>query len=294
MGVAPSSAIVASKDDAHHAELRASSFNLGDMSAATEFFTQNGFVIFQNVLDTSVCQHLDEKFRAVDWVSVNDFNRRDEDGGRFSMAGSESWYWPGTWAMLEQPYVYEFIQGAFQDPYRRIHITKIAGDGVRGNVLTNQEIHSDGCGLMRLKYNPKIVDKSPACIAVSYAVHDIGIDQAPMRITTWDQQDIYAEKFGSTPPSEDASEFLPMLRVAVPLGWCIIRDVRVWHSGTANRTDQTRILPGYAVCSQTMMRIGHPYSYRPARTLPSSLWDDAQRRKSIVSKNLDYVYSAWS
>ena len=95
----------------------------------------------------------------------------------------------------------------------------------------------------------------PGSIAVSIFVDDATDKAAPLRIVP---KSVVAEppRFG-----QEIAEELSR-RVLAPRGAVLVRDVNVWHSGTANETLEPRYLPGFRVI--TSARLGD-FAYRPRR-----------------------------
>ena len=87
------------------------------------------------------------------------------------------------------------------------------------------------------------------------------------------------------------------MHLALPKSWAVIRDIRVWHSGTINDdADATRFLPGFLASAHWALHARHvpkEENYRPARSMPQKLWRDAQSADGAAiqyGKVFDYVY----
>ncbi len=77
----------------------------------------------------------------------------------------------------------------------------------------------------------------------------------------------------------------------------VLRDIRLYHAGSANTTNSDRILPGFVIGSVGLMAAGlrddddgrFEAAYRPARTLDPRPWEALQPTR--LATHLDYVYN---
>jgi hypothetical protein len=135
------------------------------------------------------------------------------------------------------------------DPWQRVHFDIAGGDVVHPGGV-GQDLHSDDYG-WRGGYD------QPGTIAVSFFVDNASDKGAPIRIVP---KSVIAE-----PPmrGQEVPECLAR-KVLAPIGAVLIRDVNVWHSGTANETEEPRYLPGFRIF--TAARLGD-FDWRPQRTI---------------------------
>ena len=120
-----------------------------------------------------------------------------------------------------------------------------------------QDLHSDDWGW-------RGGSERPGTFATSIFVDDALENCAPLRIAP---QSAVAE----LPVWEhDILEALAG-KVLAPRGSVLIRDVNVWHSGTANETDQTRYMPGFRVFTSARTE---DFKWRPRRSVVALDFDN--------------------
>ena len=143
-------------------------------------------------------------------------------------------------------------------------VTRLAGDVAYAHAK-GQQFHSDAAGLLQLTYSqgPYSVLEKPfggceACMAFSVAVHNIDPCTAPIRMSKWSSMQQWLDETGGleTPATEELEPSWLASRLPMPRGAVLARDVRLWHGGSSNLTNVKRSLPGWVICSQTMMTIG--------------------------------------
>ena len=113
-----------------------------------------------------------------------------------------------------------------------------------------QDLHSDDWGWWG-GYD------RPGTVAISLFVDDASENCAPLRIVP---KSSVAEPplWGQETPDDHAC------KVLAPRGSVLIRDVNLWHSGTANETDQPRYLPGFRVFTAARL---NDFDWRPPRSI---------------------------
>ena len=154
---------------------------------------------------------------------------------RYSMNDWENWKCD-AWLrvqLLLQPIFEELIGHGTE-------VRTLGGDTVRAHALTDQYIHSDG-------YTQRPNDADLCLVewlVASVAVHDIERYQAPMWICSWETMMSWKDDVPPTEPADvdrltQAGKYCTMHK-----GDLLLRDPRVWHKGTANKTRMIRFLPG--------------------------------------------------
>jgi hypothetical protein len=273
-----------------------------DRGRALHLFEQHGFFLMREALESRICDGLYEFCASnMDKWCASDFNNRRP--GHWSMYHEAWWESDAMWSALEQAPLISTTSALIGDEWNRWHLTKLAGDCVSPLSKEDQEMHSDSCGLLNLRYSRDwemasssnsmpgyTVSGFEACpaLGISLCCHDITPEMAPLGIVSKQVHTAVASLVGNNP--EAVSSFI--MKCACPKGWAIFRDIRVWHCGTANFTDSIRYLPGFVACSNAMVNVGYGTDdrYIPLRCLPRHRYD-ALASDSLIKPHLDYVYS---
>ena len=291
MGSAPASH-ASCPEDAVAQQLRAFSAAPGDLLRQVSIFRKCGFVIIRDLVGGHQCDGLLEfcKTHMQEFCTENNFRRV----GHWSC---NSWLWWQCDALLDvmsSAVIHELMTSILGDKWARWHFVKLAGDFVTSACDYNQLVHSDGCGKLDLEYwwshreqQYKVWgDTWPASIAVSVACHDILPDNAPMAIArSWDHHKSFSVVHGSDISRMHIDDD-DMLRVTLPRGWLVVRDIRLAHCGTANRLSHTRFLPGFLCSSQCQMTYD---MYRPKQTLDAAQWQSFGVCRQSLSKRTRYM-----
>ncbi|CAE7312820.1 OLA1 [Symbiodinium necroappetens] len=120
------------------------------------------------------------------------------------------------------------------------------GDFVLAGTEKYQSLHADlGPGQVPPEYR---VDDAPPQIAVNFIVQTMTEKNGPMRVipgrkVIHGQQDI-PPNFRQEPDRYKQSKLFPL-----PAGAAILRDLRLWHGGTPNSSEETCFLPSVEVFS---------------------------------------------
>ena len=123
------------------------------------------------------------------------------------------------------------------------------GDEVAPMTHNMQDLHSDWAGYktnsMRLGY----------ALVVSVAPRDVPVDLAPIRLVPWNRLGCIEEYPQRSQGDKDLFE--TGYELTLRAGEFLIRDCRVAHGGTPNRTVQSRCLPAVQIASPQMRRRGY-------------------------------------
>ena len=220
------------------------------------------------------------------------------------MTSGEWWQCSGMLQFVQTDDILNLVECLMPDRWQRYHVLKLGGDCVEARCEEPQELHYDGCFPMDLQYwfnhdtgiwEMYGHDYCPA-LGISVAPHVIHVDQGPLRITSWDRHAQWAENNGCTPPSlmDERRGAVDTFRVAMPAGWVVLRDLRLYHAGSANSLNTDRFLPGVVIGSVGLMAAGqqdddfYQPSYRPTRSLPPTVWEALQSTR--LASHLDYMY----
>lgn len=164
-----------------------------------------------------------------------------------------------TGGSVLQPLLERIFSGGARDGYT---CYSSGGDFVVGCVPTNQTLHAD----LVLK---KCFDTwLPApMVSVNYVVHDINQYNGPMRIIPATQLD-RGEVPEQLPRRWENSCLCPLYA-----GAAIVRDVRTLHSGTANRTLETRYLPSVEYVSADFRATNRGDCFPPWPSMTRAIYD---------------------
>ena len=237
----------------HAKDLLAFSADPNDRERQLALFSKLGFCILRSVLDEDSCN-------AIHDFSLDRFGHWCEYGTRFSSACNVWWQCS---RFVDKAAcngdVHELTRLLTADKWGRYYCTKVGAD-VACSGVPDQTVHSDPAGLMELKYywsdvkqSYKVWDPSwePPCLMWSFALDDIHPDQAPIQIMPKESHFDWCTRHGYQPvPS------CP-IRLALPKGWAVCRDVRILHGGTANTHGVDRHMAGIVFCSVGMMAAGY-------------------------------------
>jgi hypothetical protein len=255
-------------------------------------------VMVRNCLDAYTCAELLRwcENHALEYASRYSNFRRV---GHYSMSADSWWYRDSpVWNVLSNALFANLMGMAVGDWNGRWHLTKFAGDYVDASCSEDQRTHSDTCRPLDLEYwwdyaaNKWRVWGWRHCpaAALSFVVQDIYPDGGPLQISSKGGHTAAAGLVGNDPERATRLGLLPLDRVACPWGWVIIRDIRVWHGGTANTLDATRYMPCVLATSNHMMTVAHGTEdrYMPHRCVAPDVWSSAQQLP--VAKRLNYLY----
>jgi len=288
MGNSDSHQLVADQPtNPHLAFLSNISADPGDVGTQIAKFRKLGFVVLRNAVRVDDCASID-RFACI-FGSC--------EGNRCSTA-SRQWWHCDTFvqSVLLSDSILNLTEQILHDWQGRFYIAKLGGD-LAGPGVDDQDVHRDSCGELQRyarwglgRGGWKVVDpaRDTPCIAWMIAVHDIGADQGPLRIASWDYENGWVRQFGNVMPDN-----VPF-RVNIPTGWAVVRDVRLLHGGSANRTSSRRNMPGFVATSREMMSSGYSKNkhYRPTRNCSPYMYKSMQKTR-LGGSHLDYVWDGY-
>jgi len=213
-------------------------FRVLDAKSAVDVFDRHGFAIFKTDLAMASLDALHQQCLDTDqhfWST--------RGPGRFSINAVGNAELSGFKELIASCNLNTFLThiicyGLRQPPCDGAWSPGVrGGDVVQPHTLWNQEMHSDAWyyKLNHMQYG--------FYIAVSVACCDILADNAPIRAIPWSICNHYRDfpvDLSLEAPTGSTSLLLHK-------GEVIIRDVRACHAGSANFTDETRMLPGFQV-----------------------------------------------
>ena len=175
-------------------------------------------------------------------------------------------------------------------------VIKLGGDFVDGCNPEDQECHSDWSAAkpfsaQEAEYKDMHLHGwAPPCVCLSATVHDILPGQGALRIWSWTDMD----EWGSFthPPTlrqEELGKINAATSLALPKGCAIIRDVRVFHAGSANMTSNVRWLPGMLAAPSFVMH--EENNYRPGPFMDDNVFQQVQDERPDMAHHFDYLWT---
>ena len=175
------------------------------------------------------------------WIKLT---TRSEDGDdpteRICLNGPDNWKdgaWQAARDVLQDNGMPSLLQRLFGCPFCEY---KCGGDVVRNLALGRQAVHGDGCKT-RPRANLGEWTHWQSHIVVSIALDDVCREGAPLQFVGRNAMFNYPR---DSPPAkcEEPEEWKQWLAV-LQRGDVFLRDPRVWHCGTCNKTQRDRYLP---------------------------------------------------
>ena len=132
------------------------------------------------------------------------------------------------------------------------------GDFVLGKTVNYQSLHSD---LGPSRVPPECRSDQPPMISVNFTVQPVTGENGPLRVVPGRR--MVVGKTDAPPCFSEEPEVLRQSKLCpLPPGAAIIRDLRLWHGGTPNGSNDTRFLPSVEVMSLKYSQyISGPHSF---------------------------------
>ena len=222
---------------------------------AIELFQRDGFVVVGDILNNQQIDVLASGCDAVvDEVLALDEGRKGNRGSqRYSFGGSSmtrsQLHRPEWQMLLDIPALTKILTALFgsQDYILRA----ASGDFCLPGTVEYQRLHSDAVDFIDKKRTPyssfidtrnkvSLFDLPTPYICVNFLPQDLTRLNGPTRQIVGTQNGILKH----IPDLESEPEWMRLSTVCpAPAGAVMIRDVRAWHGGTPNLTDQVRSIP---------------------------------------------------
>lgn len=161
------------------------------------------------------------------------------------------------------------------------------GDIVLNYTDTHQWLHTD------LPREEMYHNRQPPAIAVNFAIHDVECNQGSIRLYPGTQQLL----FNTVTVKKEIADTEGRVKFVCPMkkGDALIRDLRVWHAGSANLAGQTRYFPNIEFLAQWFADATKEYGdhLSPRAILPQKSFNKlnpyAQKkaRQILAPDNLD-------
>ncbi|ESZ98637.1 hypothetical protein SBOR_0977 [Sclerotinia borealis F-4128] len=253
-------------------ELKSGVTSLENVQAGVEEFHKNGIVVFENAIPHDIIDKFHEKMNADGAKKLEDPNLAFNHGNEktnFSISPplSKEWLVEDVWANKHAAAVMEAIIGIPQLVYAGSNINLPTQDST-----SRQAVHVDSYADHH---------NFPTCIESFMYLHDVSPANGSTEIWPgshhdWNFKDLASHGRGWIKASKfnRRAEYSPPFQPTIPKGSIAIRDLRLWHSGMPNLSDQNRIMVGF---------IYFPRWYRnPMRiTLPSNCRFIVQKWKQV-------------
>lgn len=132
------------------------------------------------------------------------------------------------------------------------------GDFVLGKTVNYQSLHSD---LGPSRVPPECRSDQPPMISINFTVQHVTGENGPLRVVPGRR--VVVGKTDAPPCFSEEPEVLRQSKLCpLPPGAAIIRDLRLWHGGTPNISNETRFLPSVEVMSLKYSQyISGPHSF---------------------------------
>lgn len=217
-------------------ELQNGRLNPETVESAVEQVRLNGYVLFEGVLDPSLVDNMREAFhKTLDEATNNspgstEVNTKQFRKNRVRMD-----------LPFEEPFIDpSVITSAFVLPI----VEKLVGEDCACIYLSAdaplpgsdyQVVHSD-----QMPFFPEsTVSLPPAGIVLNIPLVDVTEENGPMEAFPGGNH-LMPENRNDPKYIEAASAFLKPVRMTMPKGSLLIRDLRMWHRGTPNNSDHVR------------------------------------------------------
>ncbi|TGO80625.1 hypothetical protein BELL_0004g00520 [Botrytis elliptica] len=224
-------------------ELASGITSLENIQAGVEEFHTNGIVIFENAIPHDILDKFYEKMNTDGAKRLEDpkvfFNHGNEKTN-FSICPplSKEWLAEDIWANKHASAVMEAVFGKPQLAYAGSNINLPAADPT-----SRQAVHVDS-------YHDH--HQFPTCIELFMYLHDVSPTNGSTEIWPGSHRDYNLKNLVShgrgwvkSSAFNRRAEHSPPFQPTMPKGSIAIRDLRLWHAGMPNLSDQNRIMLGF-------------------------------------------------
>lgn len=223
-----------------------------EVKRAVKVFRRDGFVVIENVLSPEV---LDDVRRGVH-ACAEEIVALDPDGAgnrmphRYSFGGSSSTrsqlHRPAWQTMLQVEFIHEILEAIFESSDYMLRAA--SGDFCMPGAHNYQPLHADmgdrAPGRIFSSFHDPTGDLTTRDLPTPYiAINFLMIDATPLNGPT---RQIPGTQHSRQPIPllEEEPEWMRLSTVCpAPAGSIQIRDVRAWHGGTPNLTEELRAIP---------------------------------------------------
>lgn len=245
-----------------------------DPQRAAEIFARDGFVALEGALAGDALQTAQEGARRVcaEQMAATPLDAANRGHARYSF-GSQIHH--PEWAMLvDLPTVLPTVEAAFgHDGF--------ACSGAGGDYSCPgakiQHLHSDMADMLADPLGQvSVFDLPVPFIVVNFLMTEFRRDNGAIRFVPGTQRTrVRPPKLDQEPRHWQESI------LCAPAGTAVVRDVRTWHGGTANDSDDLRIMTSAGYYARWFQRPGGP-----GRELPLELWRTLSERGRALCRNI--------
>lgn len=214
-------------------ELKNGKLNPETLESAVEQVRLNGYVLFEGVLDTELVDNMHSTFlKALNEASdeSTEVNTKEfrKNRVRMNLPFEEPFIDP---SVITSSFVLPVIEKLLGEDCACIYLS--ADAPLPGSDY--QVVHSD-----QLPFFPEsTVTLPPAGIVLNIPLVDVTEENGPMEAFPGGNH-LIPENRNDPKFIESASAFLKPVRMTMPKGSLLIRDLRMWHRGTPNNSDHIR------------------------------------------------------
>jgi hypothetical protein len=225
-------------------ELMSGKTSFETIQAAVECFNTNGFVILQNAVPHAILDKFSFQMQADARIKLADLNLVFNQGNKktnFSVSPplSKQWLLEEVWANRHAVAIMENIIGP--KPQLAFASSNIVfpseGDSAR------QAVHCDSYSVHR---------DFPVCIEVFFYLEEVDVGNGSTELWPgshrgWDIDDQCEHGRGWIKESvfKKRAELSPPIQCTIPKGSICLRDMRLWHAGMPNNSNDLRIMLGF-------------------------------------------------
>lgn len=208
----------------------------GTLERACNHVALNGFVLLENAISTEVVDQVHN-----DWIALaNDLLSNDPN--KTSVGTNE---FRKNRIRMDIPFRHPYIDAQFvANPFVVPIVERILGEDCRLFYYSAdapmpgsdyQVVHGDYASF----FPESDIVLPPAGLAVNFPLVDVTENNGPMEI--WPNSHRMSEKtFAAKATLQEAAGHITPARMLTPKGSILIRDVRMWHRGTPNNSNQMR------------------------------------------------------
>ena len=262
--------------------------NPDEIDRAVRVFYRDGFVVVRDVLDATQLAALSSACdRVVDEIIAQDPERSGNRGThRYSFgdanASGQQLHHPEWQMLVDLPRITPLVTAIFGSP--KYFLRGAGGDFCLPGATTYQPLHSD-IGDRREQdgitfgsfHDPRgiltIRDLPCPYVSCNFLMVDFTKLNGPTRQIPGTQH-----SRENMPSLAEEPEWMKLSTVCpAPAGSVLLRDVRAWHGGTPNLSNEVRAIPSVQYCA--------PWFRDPARrALPRSAWHGLSEHGKQISR----------
>lgn len=226
----------------------------GDTGRATQIFHRDGFVAIADALTREQLETLRTGANRVVAEQMAATVLEDANRGYARYSFGQQFHHPEWTQLIELPTILPVLDAIWGEDY----VCFGGGGDYSAPGAKIQQLHSDMRDEINDPLGQVVVFDLPApFIVVNYLVTEFREINGATRFVPGTQ------RTRLRPPSlDDEPEHWKHSIICAPAGTALVRDVRCWHGGTANRSDEIRIMAGVGYYPHWFRRseIGYPLS----------------------------------